>query len=127
MSWNGYLFIQLHALFNIHGKSHTKIWVNFDKINKILEIVAWVSHKDCISFFCFRLRRVYLVNIAIDTCSMFFMYFFNSKIASVAFSFASGILYCTIFTIPYIIVARYHTLNVVSFCFANFSSHKQGR
>lgn len=45
---------------------------------------------------------------------MAFMYYFNSKESALLFSFASGVLYCTLFTVPYVLVARYHTLNVVS-------------
>ncbi|XP_065203859.1 proton-associated sugar transporter A-like isoform X1 [Planococcus citri] len=60
----------------------------------------------------FGLKKVYIANITIDTFSMFLMYYFNCKFAVILFSFASGVLYCTIFTIPYIIVARYHSLNV---------------
>ncbi|XKL66957.1 hypothetical protein PGB90_010377 [Kerria lacca] len=60
----------------------------------------------------FGLSKVYKINLCIHSVSMAFMYYFNSKESALLFSFASGVLYCTLFTVPYVLVARYHTLNV---------------
>lgn len=60
----------------------------------------------------FGLKKVYISSILLDAVSLVMMAVFRNKIAVIILSAFCGILYSTLFTVPYILIAHYHATDV---------------
>lgn len=68
----------------------------------------------------FRLKKVYVGNILLDAVSLVLMAVFRNKIAVIILSAFCGVLYATLFTVPYILIAHYHATDVVNIQSSNY-------
>ena len=62
----------------------------------------------------FRAKPVYVGGQLVYCVGMIFMALTRTKWGVLVFSWSAGIMYSTLFTMPYIIVAHYHETNTVS-------------
>ena len=63
----------------------------------------------------FKAKPVYVGGQLIYGIGMVLMALFRSKWAVIVFSLTAGVMYATLFTMPYLLVAHYHKLNCVRF------------
>ena len=63
----------------------------------------------------FKAKAVYVGGQLVYSIGMVFMALIGSKWAVVVFSLSAGVMYATLFTMPYLLVAHYHELNCVRF------------
>ena len=63
----------------------------------------------------FKAKPIYVGGQLVYSVSMLFMALARSKWAAIVFSLPAGIMYATMFTMPYLLVAHYHELNCVRF------------
>lgn len=68
----------------------------------------------CYIFTSFSAKRVYIGGLLTYSTGMFVMVVTRSKIAVIFLSGAAGIMYATVFTMPYVLVVHYHVQGVVS-------------
>jgi solute carrier family 45 protein 1/2/4 len=54
---------------------------------------------------------------------MIFMALARHPVGVIIFSWTAGIMYATLFTMPYLLVARYHAAETVSFADTSFGNH----
>ncbi|CAF1123136.1 unnamed protein product [Adineta steineri] len=59
----------------------------------------------------FGIKRVYIGSQLIYAIGMLLMGYVKHRIGVIVLSAVAGILYSTLFTIPYLLIAKYHTLN----------------
>ena len=71
----------------------------------------------------FRARPVYAGGQLVYSIGMVFMALARSKLGVIVFSCSAGIMYSTLFTMPYLIVAHYHETDTVSFHKSNVSKY----
>ena len=65
--------------------------------------------------FCvFRARNVYVCGLVLDSLGMLLMALTRHRYAVIVFSAAAGVMYSTLFTVPYLLVAHYHASRTVS-------------
>jgi len=64
----------------------------------------------------FRTKAVYISGMIYYGIGMLVLGLWPTKWGVLVFSTSAGILYGTIFTVPFILVARYHAKNCVSIC-----------
>ena len=57
---------------------------------------------------------MYVGSQLVYTVGSFLMALTRSKVAVILLSPTAGIMYATLFTMPYVLVAHYHSLNTVS-------------
>ena len=62
----------------------------------------------------FGAKRIYFHGHLIYACGMVFMGLFRARLGVILFSWTAGIMYATLFTMPYLLVARYHAAETVS-------------
>ncbi|PSN44819.1 hypothetical protein C0J52_17172 [Blattella germanica] len=62
----------------------------------------------------FRARNVYVCGLLVDGLGMLMLAFTKHHVAVIVFSAAAGIMYSTLFTMPYLLVAHYHETGVFS-------------
>ncbi|XKL66956.1 hypothetical protein PGB90_010376 [Kerria lacca] len=60
----------------------------------------------------FGLKRIYLCSILLDSVSLLLIALLKNKFAVIVLSVSCGIFYATLFTVPYILVAHYHSNNI---------------
>uniref|UniRef100_A0A8D9E3H4 Membrane-associated transporter protein n=1 Tax=Cacopsylla melanoneura TaxID=428564 RepID=A0A8D9E3H4_9HEMI len=60
----------------------------------------------------FRAKNVYVGGLLFYSTGMMLMAVTKSKIGVIVFSWCAGVMYSTLFTMPYLIVAHYHACNV---------------
>jgi solute carrier family 45, member 1/2/4 len=65
----------------------------------------------------FRAKRVYIGGLLFYSASMTLMALTKHKVGVIVFSWGAGVMYSTLFTMPYLLVAHYHSNGVVSFIF----------
>lgn len=63
----------------------------------------------------FRAKRVYIGGLLFYSASMTLMALTKHKVGVIIFSWGAGVMYSTLFTMPYLLVAHYHSNGVVSF------------
>ena len=63
----------------------------------------------------FRAKNVYVGGLLFYCLSMTMMAMTRHKIGVIVFSWGAGVMYSTLFTMPYLLVAHYHAQGVVSF------------
>ena len=64
--------------------------------------------------FCvFRARKVYVSGLLLDSLGMLLMALTRHRYAVIVFSAAAGVMYSTLFTVPYLLVAHYHASGTV--------------
>jgi solute carrier family 45 protein 1/2/4 len=64
--------------------------------------------------FCvFRARNVYVSGLLLDSLGMLLMALTKHRYAVIVFSAAAGVMYSTLFTVPYLLVAHYHASGTV--------------
>jgi solute carrier family 45 protein 1/2/4 len=68
----------------------------------------------------FRAKRVYVGGLLFYSAGMSLMAVCRSKVGVIFFSWAAGVMYSTLFTMPYLLVAHYHAQGVVSTTFCVF-------
>ena len=75
------------------------------------------THRQCLPVRTIALlvgiKRVYIGSQLIYAVGMLLMGYMRHRLAVIILSAAAGILYSTLFTIPYLLIAKYHTLNSV--------------
>lgn len=59
---------------------------------------------------------MYVGGLLFYSVGMFLMAAFQHKVGVILFSWTAGVMYSTLFTMPYLLIARYHELNIVSPC-----------
>lgn len=62
----------------------------------------------------FRAKRVYIGGLLFYSASMTLMALTRHKVGVIVFSWGAGVMYSTLFTMPYLLVAHYHSNGVVS-------------
>lgn len=62
----------------------------------------------------FRAKRVYIGGLTFYSCGMCLMALTRAKSSVIIFSWCAGVLYSSLFTLPYLIIANYHSKDVVS-------------
>ena len=62
----------------------------------------------------YKAKRVYVGGLLFYCCSMSLMAMTKHKIGVIVFSWGAGVMYSTLFTMPYLLVAHYHAQGVVS-------------
>lgn len=62
----------------------------------------------------FRAKPVYVGGQLVYSVGMVFMALSRSKLGVIMFSWSAGIMYSTLFTMPYLVVAHYHETDCVS-------------
>lgn len=67
--------------------------------------------------FCSRLKPVYIGTILLNSLCLVLMALVKAKVVVIILSAISGIIYCTIVTIPYMLIAHYHVKKTVSCAF----------
>ena len=71
------------------------------------------------NYYCFnvqsRARRTYICGQLVYSVGMVFMAITRHPVGVIFFSWTAGIMYATLFTMPYLLVARYHAAETVSF------------
>jgi len=76
-----------------------------------------LSYTHCFSHYvtlrCAGARRVYVISQLVYTVGAAAMAVSRHRIAVVLLSVCPGIMYATLFTMPYILVAHYHSTNTV--------------
>ncbi|KAK9880972.1 hypothetical protein WA026_014323 [Henosepilachna vigintioctopunctata] len=60
----------------------------------------------------FGAKRVYVIGLLIYSTGMFLMAITKHKIGVIIFSWTAGVLYSTLFTMPFLLVAHYHSKGV---------------
>lgn len=63
----------------------------------------------------FKAKRVYIGGLLFYSASMTLMALTKHKVGVIIFSWGAGVMYSTLFTMPYLLVAHYHSNGVVSF------------
>ncbi|XP_048479088.1 proton-associated sugar transporter A [Plutella xylostella] len=53
-------------------------------------------------------RRVYVGGLCTYSCGMFLLCALRARAAVLLFSWTAGVMYCTLFTMPYLLLAHYH-------------------
>jgi solute carrier family 45 protein 1/2/4 len=66
----------------------------------------------------FRAKRVYIGGLLFYSASMTLMALTRHKFGVIVFSWGAGVMYSTLFTMPYLLVAHYHSNGVVSIEFS---------
>ena len=62
----------------------------------------------------FKARNVYIGGLLFYCAGMTMMALTKHKIGVIVFSWGAGVMYSTLFTMPYLLVAHYHAQGVVS-------------
>ncbi|XP_059153835.1 proton-associated sugar transporter A-like [Physella acuta] len=75
----------------------------------------------------FRAKKVYVLGQLVFTVGMAGMALSRSKVAVILLSPAAGIMYATLFTMPYLLVAHYHTRGLFSHGEDMYGNRKQVR
>ncbi|BES97702.1 Solute carrier family 45 member [Nesidiocoris tenuis] len=60
----------------------------------------------------FKAKKVYVGSLLLYGCGMFAMALMNNKFAVIVFSLNAGVMYSTLFTMPYLILANYHSKKI---------------
>ncbi len=113
----GLVFPFLYVLFFRWRISHKTLWVSFQfqLLFAVFFFKFYFKLSSCFNTkFFYRLKRIFMCNILIDSASLFMMGVFRDKLLVLLLSASCGIFYATLFTVPYILVAHYHSTNVVS-------------
>ena len=84
---------------------------NIEKLNNYFGKIKF-SLKKGIGF-VLGIKRVYIGSQLIYAIGMLLMGYLRHKFAVIVLSAVSGILYSTLFTIPYLLISAYHTSNTV--------------
>lgn len=61
-----------------------------------------------------RARKVYVGGLLFYSVGMLLMAVTKHKIGVILFSWAAGVMYSTLFTMPYLLVAHYHSKGTVT-------------
>lgn len=61
-----------------------------------------------------RAKRVYVGGLLFYSVGMFLMTLMQHKVGVIVFSWTAGVMYSSLFTMPYLLVAHYHEHNTVS-------------
>lgn len=64
----------------------------------------------------FRAKRVYIGGLLFYCTGMSLMAMTRAKASVIIFSWAAGVMYSTLFTMPYLLVAHYHAQGTVGNC-----------
>jgi hypothetical protein len=64
------------------------------------------------------IKRVYIASQLIYAIGMLLMGYIRHRIGVIILSAVAGILYSTLFTIPFLLISKYHTSNTVCVRFA---------
>ena len=107
MLGNGPLFIVLFLLLFCHRETGQTVQVLYHL--PFPDIIAFNDH---LSFI--RAKPVYICGQLVYSIGMVFMAMARSKWGVILFSWSAGIMYSTLFTMPYLIVAHYHETDCVS-------------
>ena len=83
------------------------------KSNRLQGIRA-LTYKNQCNLLYFRAKRVYICGQLVYTFGMVSMALFRVKAAVIVFSACAGVMYSTLFTMPYVIIAHYHERDLVS-------------
>ncbi|XP_073848524.1 loss of visual transmission [Musca autumnalis] len=58
----------------------------------------------------FKAKKVYVGGLLFYCCGMMFMAMTRAKASVIIFSWAAGVMYSTLFTMPYLLIAHYHSM-----------------
>lgn len=64
-------------------------------------------------FFVISAKRVYICGLLFYSCGMCLMALTKAKASVIIFSWCAGVLYSTLFTMPYLLIAHYHSEGIV--------------
>lgn len=68
----------------------------------------------------FGIKRVYIGSQLIYATGMILMGYLRHRVAVIILSAVAGILYSTLFTIPYLLISKYYSSNSVCILFFSF-------
>lgn len=71
----------------------------------------------------FRAKRVYVGGLLVYCIGMTLMALTKCKFGVILFSWTAGVMYSTLFTMPYLLVAHYHAQGTVSISFPSRKYH----
>ncbi|XP_033214464.1 proton-associated sugar transporter A isoform X2 [Belonocnema kinseyi] len=72
----------------------------------------------------YKARRVYICGLLFYSTGMMFMALTKHPVGVIVFSWAAGVMYSTLFTMPYLLVAHYHASSTRSF--QNYDTLREG-
>lgn len=64
-------------------------------------------------FFLCRAKHVYIGGLLFYSCGMCLMALTKAQASVIIFSWCAGVMYSTLFTMPYLLIANYHSLGTV--------------
>lgn len=105
MLGNGYVLFILCLLLVDYRKAYREIQVTI--------ILMLRSHLYSLILF-HRAKPVYIGGLLFYSCGMTLMALTRAKSSVIVFSWAAGVMYSTLFTMPYLLIAHYHSSGVVS-------------
>lgn len=66
-----------------------------------------------------RAKYVYTGGLLFYSCGMCLMALTKAQASVIIFSWCAGVMYSTLFTMPYLLIAHYHSLGTVNLIFAS--------
>lgn len=75
--------------------------------------------------FLFRAKRIYIGGLLFYSCGMCILALTRAQACVIIFSWCAGVMYSTLFTMPYLLVAHYHSEGCVSIGFIFHSRKKK--
>lgn len=67
-----------------------------------------------IEIILFRAKKVYICGLLFYSCGMMLMAMTRHQASVIIFSWTAGVMYSTLFTMPYLLIAHYHASDTVS-------------
>jgi hypothetical protein len=124
-SWS--IFIQLHGPYFVffdgfaplgRETGHTTLSIAAVKNNWSVTatqiFMVCTGTRSPLPLFCvFSARNVYVSGLLLDSLGMLLMALTRHRYAVIVFSAAAGVMYSTLFTVPYLLVAHYHASGTV--------------
>lgn len=65
------------------------------------------------SYISSRAKKVYVGGLCTYSCGMMLLSLLRARAAVILFSWTAGVMYSTLFTMPYLLVAHYHATGMV--------------
>ncbi|KAE9527697.1 hypothetical protein AGLY_012770 [Aphis glycines] len=96
-------------------RTRRAIWI--DRYGNVLVVVCLLfecnrkTHKTIRKCLLDRAKRVYVGGLLFYSTGMFLMAVTRHKFSVIFFSWAAGVMYSTMFTMPYLLIAHYHSTN----------------
>lgn len=112
-------FVFINKILNLTGSHCLKCLkiLSIPLSAEKLPVIQLHTHTQTLMLtFVHRARPVYVYGQLVYSVGMLFMAVFRHPAAVIIFSCCAGVMYSTLFTMPYLLVAHYHASGMVSMC-----------